>query len=117
MAEKAIFCEQVVNKMSKSIMQTRRECYVCRMKYNVSTVDMLEEHHVLNGPLRHMAEKYGLKVWLCHRHHNEPGYSAHFDHHLRLDLKKQAQQDFEDLYGHDRWMAEIGKDYLKCSTL
>ena len=64
-----------------------------------------------------LAEKYGLKVWLCHRHHNEPGYSAHFDHHLRLDLKKQAQKDFEALYGHDRWMAEIGKDYLKCSTL
>lgn len=103
--------------MSASIMQSRRECYVCRKKYNVATVAGLEEHHVLNGPLRPMAERYGLKVWLCHRHHNEPGYSAHFDHHLRLDLKKQAQRDFESLYGHDRWMEETGKDYLKCSTL
>lgn len=78
--------------MSESIMQTRRECYVCRMKY-------------------------GLKVYLCHRHHNEPGYSAHFDHKLRLYLKKQAQRSFEDVYGHRQWMAVVGKDYLKCSTL
>ena len=104
--------------MSKSIMQARRECYVCRMKYNVSTVDTLEEHHVLNGPLRQVAEQYGLKAWLCHRHHNEPGYSAHVDHHRRLCLKQQAQRDFETLYGHDRWMEVVGKNYLggrKCS--
>lgn len=75
--------------MAASIMQSRRECYVCRMKYNVVTVAGLEEHHVLNGPLRPVAEQYGLKVWLCHRHHNEPGYSAHFDHHLRLYLKNR----------------------------
>ena len=103
--------------MAKSILQSQKECFVCRRWYNVKTVRGLEEHHVLTGPLRSFAEQQGLKVWLCHRHHNEPGYSAHFDHHLRLDLKKQAQQDFEDLYGHDRWMEEIGKDYLKCSTL
>ena len=90
---------------------------ICRAKYNVSTVRGLEEHHVLNGPLRPMAERYGLKVWLCHRHHNEPGYSAHFDHHCRLWLKKEAQAAFEARYGHERWMAETGKDYLKCSML
>ena len=103
--------------LSESIMQSRRECYVCRMKYGVETVKDLEEHHVLNGPLRPVAEQYGLKVWLCHRHHNEPGYSAHFDHKLRLYLKKQAQRSFEDVYGHRQWMAVVGKDYLKCSTL
>ena len=103
--------------MAASMMQTRQECYICRAKYNVSTVRGLEEHHVLNGPLRPMAERYGLKVWLCHRHHNEPGYSAHFDHHCRLWLKKEAQAAFEARYGHERWMAETGKDYLKCSML
>lgn len=103
--------------LSESIMQSRRECYVCRMKYGVATVKDLEEHHVLNGPLRSVAEQYGLKVYLCHRHHNEPGYSAHFDHKLRLYLKKQAQRSFEDVYGHRQWMAVVGKDYLKCSTL
>ena len=32
--------------MSTSIMQTRQECYICRAKYNVSTVRGLEEHRV-----------------------------------------------------------------------
>lgn len=99
--------------MSASIMQSRRECYVCRMLYGVVTVQGLEEHHVLNGPLRPMAEQYGLKVWLCHRHHNEPGYSAHFDHRLRLYLKKQAQRSFEAVYDHRQWMEMVGKDYLR----
>ena len=53
--------------MSKSIMQARRECYICREKYNVLNERGLEEHHVLNGPLRSFSEQYGLKVWLCHR--------------------------------------------------
>ncbi len=109
--------KRMVCRLSKSIMQSRRECYVCRMKYGVETVKDLEEHHVLNGPLRPVAEQYGLKVYLCHRHHNEPGYSAHFDHKLRLYLKKQAQRSFEDVYGHRQWMAVVGKDYLRCSTL
>ena len=109
--------KRMVCRLSKSIMQTRRECYVCRMKENVMTVKDLEEHHVLNGPLRPVAEQYGLKVYLCHRHHNEPGYSAHFDHKLRLYLKKQAQRSFEDVYGHRQWMAVVGKEYLICSTL
>ena len=104
--------------MAKSILQSDKECYLCRRMYNLRTTRGLEEHHILFGRgRRELSEQYGLKVWLCHRHHNEPGYSAHFDHHLRLDLKKQAQRDFESLYGHDRWMAETGKDYLKCSTL
>ena len=55
--------------MANSIMQIRKECYICRLKYNVMTTTGLEEHHVLNGPLRKKAEYYGLKVWLCHRHH------------------------------------------------
>lgn len=105
--------EKTEVQMAESIMQSRRECYVCRMLYGVVTVKELEEHHVLNGPLRPLSERYGLKVWLCHKHHNEPGYSAHFDHRLRLYLKQQAQRNFEDRYSHRQWMAEIGKDYLK----
>ena len=50
--------------MAASIMQTRQECYICRL-------------------------------W----------------------LKKEAQAAFEARYGHERWMAETGKDYLKCSML
>lgn len=106
--------------MAISIMQTRRECYVCRMKYNVSTVDMLEEHHILNGPLRSFSEQHGLKVWLCHRHHNEPGMSPHYNATCAQTLKAVAQAKYEEMNGpdaHAAWMAAVGKDYLKCSTL
>ena len=101
--------------MSKSIMQTTKCCYICRTKYLVETTTGLEEHHVLNGPLRSFSEQYGLKVWLCHRHHNEPGYSAHFDVRLALVLKAAAQKSYEEKNGpgaHAAWMAAVGKDYL-----
>lgn len=101
--------------VAKSIMQTRKECYICRLKYNVMTTTGLEEHHVLNGPLRKKAEYYGLKVWLCHRHHNEPGKdSAHFDSKTRLLLKQAGQRAFESWYSREFWMKEFGKDYLSC---
>lgn len=103
--------------MAKSILQARRECYVCRRWYNVSTLSGLEEHHILTGPLRSFAEREGLKVWLCHRHHNEPGFSAHFDQALAAELKQTAQTHYEDAHGihaHEQWMTTVGKDYQKC---
>lgn len=75
--------------MSTSIMQTRQECYICRAKYNVSTVRGLEEHHVLNGA----AAADGRALWAqslaLPSTPQRAGYSAHFDHHCRLWLKKR----------------------------
>jgi hypothetical protein len=101
--------------MAKSIIQAEKECYICRRWYNVRTTSGLEEHHVITGPLRAFAERSGLKVWLCHRHHNEPGYSAHFDVGFALALKAAAQKSYEEKNGpgaHAAWMAAVGKDYL-----
>ena len=101
--------------MAKSIIQAEKECYICRRWYNVRTTSGLEEHHVITGPLRAFAERNGLKVWLCHRHHNEPGYSAHFDAGLALALKAAAQKSYKEKNGpgaHAAWMAAVGKDYL-----
>lgn len=101
--------------MAKSIIQAEKECYICRRWYAVKTTRGLEEHHILNGPLRTFAERNGLKVWLCHRHHNEPGYSAHFDAGLAWALKATAQKKYEEKNvpgAHAAWMAAVGKDYL-----
>lgn len=96
----------------RSILQERRECYICRALYNVQTVRGLEEHHIFQAPRRGLAEQYGLKVWLCRRHHNEQNaYSAHFDRELQAWLKQRAQTRFEDLYGHEKWMEVFGKEY------
>ena len=96
--------------MAKSIMQSRQECYVCRMKYNVATVAGLEEHHVLNGPLRPMAERYGLKVWLCHNHHNEPPLGVHFNPAARLVLEQAAQFAFDELHGPGSFARVFGEE-------
>lgn len=102
--------------MAASIMQTRRECYICRVKYNVVTTRGLEKHHVLNGALRPFSEAYGLKVWLCHQHHNEPPEGVHHSAETMEWLKGRGQAAFEGRYGHLRWMTDVGKDYLSCST-
>ena len=54
--------------MAKSILQSDKECYLCRKRYNLRTTRGLEEHHILFGRgRRELSEQYGLKVWLCHR--------------------------------------------------
>ena len=51
--------------MAKSILQSERECYLCRKWYNLHTTRGLEEHHILFGRgRRELSERYGLKVWL-----------------------------------------------------
>ena len=54
--------------MSKSIMQTEHECYLCGRRFG------LERHHVLAGTAnRRLSEKYGLWVYLCHNCHTGNG--------------------------------------------
>ena len=103
--------------MAQSILQTRKECYICRRWFNVVTERGLEEHHIMTGPLRPFSEQHGLKVWLCHRHHNEPGFSVHHNAALANELKAVAQQRFEETYhgsasAHEVWLLHTGKDYL-----
>ena len=54
--------------MSSSIVQSEKECWFCGARAR------LEEHHIFAGTAnRRISEKYGLKVWLCHRHHTGDG--------------------------------------------
>ena len=98
--------------MAKSILQARRECYICRECYCIKTERGLEEHHILGGPLRPFSERYGLKVYLCRTHHNtQRAYSVHFDAQLAAWLKARAQTCFEARYSHAQWMADVGINY------
>lgn len=92
--------------MSESIIQTEKECWFCGARAG------LECHHIFAGHAnRPISEKYGLKVWLCHRHHTGDG-GAQYNRDLGDQLKQIAQKRFEDLYGHELWMQLIGKNYL-----
>lgn len=79
----------------KSIVQENKECYFC------GTTQCLELHHIFEGRNRQNSEKYGLKVYLCHDHHNEPRIGVHFNPiHMKL-LKIIGQLYFEKTYDED----------------
>lgn len=83
----------------KSIIQTEKECFICRTTYS------LEDHHIFGGSNRPHSEKYGLKVWLCQRHHTGSA-GVHSDPGLMMRLRQVGQRAFEARYG-DR------EDFLK----
>ena len=93
--------------MSKSILQPDGEeaCYISGSHYN------LDCHHIMGGTAnRKIADKWGVWVWLRH--------DIHMDLHdrnteLKLQLKKEAQEAFEKLYGRDKWMSLFRKNYLE----
>ena len=90
--------------MSKSIMQTEKKCYISGAEYN------LDQHHIVGGTAnRKISDKWGIWCWLRH--------DIHMDLHDRnqeLDykLKIEAQQIFEKLYSHEKWMELFRRSYL-----
>jgi len=92
--------------MAKSIIQTTKECYVCK------SINNLETHHIFFGTAnRKKSEQDGLKVYLCVRHHRVYKTSVHGGNKaLDTQLKQMAQriymkknnktiQDFRNRYG------------------
>ena len=50
--------------MMNSIIQSKKECYVCHRQ------GVLHKHHVFGGSNRKNSERYGMTVWLCPADHN-----------------------------------------------
>ena len=90
----------------KSILMDKEEgCLVCGNPY-------VEEHHVFFGTAdRKLSEQYGLKVYLCAKHHRG-NTGAHFDSSLDKFLKKMAQEKFEEQHSHDEFIRLFMRDYL-----
>lgn len=94
----------------KSIMQEEKCCYVC------GTTTWLEEHHVFEGIAnRKLSEKYGLKIYLCHKHHNEVPDGIHFDKWLRDRIKQEAEKRFIEYYNSsiEEFIKIFGKNFLE----
>ena len=95
----------------KSIIQREKQCLVCG-NYQV------EEHHCIYGTAnRKLSEKYGLKVWLCNRHHTASFYqdksaAVHFNKVLDKKIKQLAQKSFEYHYPELNFSKIFGKNYL-----
>ena len=92
--------------MSKSILQTKKECWVCKTTQN------LHRHHCLGGANRKHSEKYGLTIYLCGYHHNLSNEGVHFNKELDLLVKQMAQKKFEEIYSHEQFMKIFKRNYL-----
>ena len=98
--------------MTDSILQSRRECYVCRHKFGIKNDGQLDRHHVFGGSRRQISEQYGLTVYLCREHHTlQNGYSVHFDAELRHWLQARAQDALAQQVGEDQAIEILGKNY------
>lgn len=91
-----------------SVLQSEKECFVCGTNLN------LHSHHIFFGTAnRKLSEKYGMKVWLCGRHHNLSNEGVHFNNELDLALKQMAQTYFEEHYGgRETFMKVFGRSWL-----
>lgn len=90
----------------KSIIQDEKECFVCKITYG------LHEHHCFEGTgRRKQSEQYGLKIWLCGRHHNLSNEGVYFNKELDLQIKRIAQKKFEETYKDLDFIKIFGRNY------
>jgi len=95
-----------MSKIKSIVCDNMQYCIICGSPY-------VEIHHIFFGnPDRKLSDKYGLIVPLCHLHHNEPPYGAHFNREFNYELKRKGQQAFEKIYGHDKFIEIFKKIYL-----
>ena len=107
--------------MSKSIIQSVKECYLCRQDASLLgymgdlTSSGLHKHHIMYGTAnRQQSEKYGIWVWLCVKHHNEDHglYAVHYNKEVNLRLRKDAERHFLQAHTFDEWMDVFKINYL-----
>lgn len=100
--------------MSKSIMhQKDGTCYLC-MLLNGDYDDhkITEEHHAVFGwANRNLAERYGLKVYICPEHHRNGENAAHKNYKIAKLLQEKAQEAFERENPNLSFRAIFGMNY------
>ena len=105
----------------KSIMQSVKECYLCRkdaeaLGYSGElTSEGLDKHHVIYGTAdRKLSEKTGLWVYLCKKHHNEDHgpFAVHYNRAVREDLCRDAERAYLKTHTFEEWMSTFMKNYL-----
>lgn len=95
--------------MSRSIMQTNRECYVC------GATNGLHQHEIFFGRgRRNKSIMFGCTVYLCGPHHNLSDHGVHFNPELDLRLKQECQRKWMETYGktEEDFIAEFGRSYI-----
>lgn len=91
-----------------SVFQKEKYCHECGTRLDI------HEHHIFSGYAnRKKSEKYGLKVYLCSKHHNMSDDSVHFNPKMNKYFKTLGQMYFEEHYGSRQdFIREFGKSWL-----
>lgn len=93
--------------MSKSILQSEKECFITRR-----TTD-LHQHHIFAGhPRRAAADANGFWVYLVSELHNLSNYGVHFNKEFDTWLKKRCQAEFEKTHSREEFIAIMGMGFL-----
>lgn len=104
-------------KKTESILHYKDgSCYLCNM-LNTPYKGYTEEHHIFSGTSnRAKSEEYGLKVYLCLKHHrgdiNGSAEAVHSNRKTDLILKGMAQWKFEETHSREEFIKEFGKSWL-----
>ncbi len=91
-------------------------CYLCVKLHSDYSEKCTQEHHAIHGAgRRKLSEKYGLKVYLCFRHHTADGGSEAVHRNAETDLfvKREAQKAFERRWPTLNFREIFGKNYLE----
>lgn len=97
----------------KSIIQNKKECFLCRYLYDSENICNLQDHHIFFGTAnRRLSEEYGLKAWLCIYHHTQGIGAVHKNRDYDVILKKMAQKKFEETHTREEFIKVFGKSYL-----
>lgn len=103
----------------KSILQDRKECYLCRLMMQKQgqeeslPAEGLHSHHIFGGTAnRRQSERYGLKVWLCLGHHESGPEAVHQKRTVDLSLKGIGQRKFEETRTRAEFIRIFGKSWL-----
>ena len=94
--------------MSKSILSNEKRCWVCGKITNI------EKHHIFGGGCRKLSEKYGIWIYLCHEHHNEPPDGAHHNAEIMERFRKMGQKAAMKKYNwnEEDFIKIFGRNYL-----
>ena len=92
--------------MTDSILQTEKECFI------TGAETWLDLHHIYAGPNRKHSDAWGCWVWLRADWHNMSERGVHFNRELDLRIKRECQEAFEKLHGHEKFIEIFGKSYL-----
>lgn len=95
--------------MSKSILQDKKECLICKATQNLHT------HHVFGGTgKRAISDREKLVVFLCPYHHNASNHGVHLNRELDLKIKRWSEKMWLEKNNKtiDDFISLFGKSFL-----